>query len=57
MRVLLDTHVWIWSQESPEQLGSDARSSVADFEQRTGVTLPKDIAAMLTESENQPPKF
>ena len=26
--------------------------SVADFEQRTGVTLPEDIAAMLTKNEN-----
>ena len=26
--------------------------SVADFEQRTGIKLPEDIAAMLTESEN-----
>ena len=30
MRILLDTHVWIWSQESPEQLGPDAQSTVAD---------------------------
>lgn len=30
MRILLDTHVWIWSQESPEELGSDARNTVAD---------------------------
>ena len=30
MRILLDTHVWIWSQESPEQLGPNARSTVAD---------------------------
>ena len=35
---------------------SDSKS-VADFEQRTGVTLPEDIAAMLTESKNQPHKF
>ncbi|MBI2837941.1 MAG: type II toxin-antitoxin system VapC family toxin [Acidobacteria bacterium] len=25
MRLLLDTHVWIWSQESPEKLGRLAR--------------------------------
>lgn len=30
MKILLDTHVWIWSQESPEQLGPDARSTLAD---------------------------
>ncbi len=29
MKVLLDTHVWIWSQESPELLGPTARSAVA----------------------------
>ncbi len=26
--------------------------SIADFEQKTGITLPEDIAALLTESEN-----
>ena len=30
MRILLDTHVWIWSQESTEELGPDARNTVAD---------------------------
>ena len=30
MKILLDTHVWIWSQESPELLGPTARSTVAD---------------------------
>ena len=30
MRILLDTHIWIWSQESPEELGPDARNTVAD---------------------------
>ena len=52
MRILLDTHVWIWSQESPEQLSSDSRNPVADFEQKFGITLPEDIAAMLTENKN-----
>ena len=33
-------------------LFSSYNKSVADFEQRTGITLPEDIAAMLTESEN-----
>ncbi len=32
MKILLDTHVWIWSQESPERLGPTARSAVADEE-------------------------
>lgn len=26
MNVLLDTHVWIWSQEAPEEFGAVARS-------------------------------
>jgi PIN domain nuclease of toxin-antitoxin system len=30
VKILLDTHVWIWSQESPEQLGPTARSAVTD---------------------------
>ncbi len=30
MRLLLDTHVWIWSQESPELLGRAASAAVAD---------------------------
>ena len=32
MKLLLDTHVWIWSQESPERLGPVAREAVADEE-------------------------
>ena len=30
MKILLDTHVWVWSQESPELLGPATRSAVAD---------------------------
>jgi|AP95_1055475.scaffolds.fasta_scaffold125916_2 PIN domain nuclease of toxin-antitoxin system len=30
MKILLDTHVWIWSQELPEKLGSKARNAIAD---------------------------
>ena len=32
MNLLLDTHVWIWSQESPENLGERARCAVVDRE-------------------------
>jgi PIN domain nuclease of toxin-antitoxin system len=28
--MLLDTHVWVWSQESPEQLGPAARRSLTE---------------------------
>ena len=30
MKILLDTHVWIWSQESPERIGANARNLLAD---------------------------
>lgn len=32
MSVLLDTHVWIWSQEAPERLGAEARGLLTDLE-------------------------
>ena len=32
MKLLLDTHVWIWSQESPESLGTTAHRTIADDE-------------------------
>lgn len=30
MKLLLDTHVWIWSQEAPEKLGKEARRLLID---------------------------
>ena len=30
MNLLLDTHVWIWSQESPERLGELARERLSN---------------------------
>ena len=30
MKLLLDTHVWIWSQELPEKLGPQARRLLVD---------------------------
>ena len=30
MNILLDTHVWIWSQESPQSLGPIAHKAIAD---------------------------
>lgn len=30
MRLLLDTHVWIWSQEDPGQLGTEATGVLID---------------------------
>ena len=33
MSFLLDTHVWIWSQENPEELGDRTRELLIDPEQ------------------------
>ncbi len=33
MSLLLDTHVWIWSQEAPRELGSRARELLVDPQQ------------------------
>ena len=32
MRYLLDTHVWIWSQENPERLGTKTRRELVDLD-------------------------
>ncbi len=32
VKLLLDTHVWIWSQEAPERLGAKARARLDDLE-------------------------
>ena len=31
MSYLLDTHIWIWSQENPEELGQKSRRELADI--------------------------
>lgn len=38
MTFLLDTHVWIWSQETPEELGEKARAALIDTENRLYVS-------------------
>ena len=30
MKLLLDTHVWIWTQEDPDELGANARQMILD---------------------------
>jgi PIN domain nuclease of toxin-antitoxin system len=35
---LLDTHIWIWSQESPERLGEKSRRELADISQERFVS-------------------
>jgi PIN domain nuclease of toxin-antitoxin system len=32
VRYLLDTHVWIWSQENPERLGTKTRRELANLD-------------------------
>jgi len=32
VRYLLDTHVWIWSQENPERLGTKTRHELSDLD-------------------------
>lgn len=38
MTLLLDTHVWIWAHESPEQLGRHARVALEDSGNRLVVS-------------------
>ena len=38
MNYLLDTHTWIWSQESPEKLGAQATKALTDPAQRLYVS-------------------
>jgi PIN domain nuclease of toxin-antitoxin system len=33
VKYLLDTHVWIWSQEHPERLGRNTRHALADVDE------------------------
>jgi PIN domain nuclease of toxin-antitoxin system len=35
---LLDTHIWIWSQENPEQLGQKSRRELTDISQERFVS-------------------
>jgi len=30
VRILLDTHVWLWSQEVPDEFGADARKTILE---------------------------
>lgn len=38
MNYLLDTHTWVWSQETPEKLGPKARRSLTDARHRLYVS-------------------
>jgi PIN domain nuclease of toxin-antitoxin system len=37
VKLLLDTHVWVWSQEDPERLGPQARRVLVDREHENHV--------------------
>ena len=37
MRLLLDTHVWVWTQEEPERLGPRTKRLVLGAEHENGV--------------------
>jgi PIN domain nuclease of toxin-antitoxin system len=43
MRLLLDTHIWIWAQESPEKFGRQARALLEDTANTVSVSA---IAAL-----------
>ncbi len=38
MKLLLDTHVWIWTQEAPEKLGPATRDAVLDVANELSVS-------------------
>ena len=38
MRLLLDTHVWVWTQEQPERLGPRTKRLVLGAEHENGVS-------------------
>ena len=38
MRILLDTHVWIWSQQEEERFGAEARSMLINEENKLFVS-------------------
>ena len=43
MNLLLDTHVWIWSQESPDEMGLAARSMISDHANRLFVATVSSL--------------
>ncbi|MDE0035187.1 MAG: type II toxin-antitoxin system VapC family toxin [Deltaproteobacteria bacterium] len=50
MNLLLDTHVWVWSQEQPEKLGPRARQALLDREHSNTICTIStlEIARLLT---------
>lgn len=38
MRLLLDTHIWIWAQESPEKFGRQTRTLLEDLANSVSVS-------------------
>lgn len=43
MRLLLDTHVWIWSQEAPDRIGPRAQAAILAPEAWIGVSTVSSL--------------
>ena len=50
MNLLLDTHVWVWSQEEPERIGTRAAAAVTSMANRNHVATVStlEIARLAT---------
>jgi PIN domain nuclease of toxin-antitoxin system len=55
VRLLLDTHVWVWTQEAPERLGPRAKRLVLGAEHENGVSpiSTLEIARLVAAGEIQ----
>jgi PIN domain nuclease of toxin-antitoxin system len=53
VRLLLDTHVWVWTQEEPERLGPRAKRLVLGAEHENGVSPVStlEIARLIAAGE------
>lgn len=53
MRLLLDTHVWVWTQEEPERLGPRTKRLVlgAEHENRVSPISTLEIARLVAAGE------
>ena len=53
MRLLLDTHVWVWTQEEPQRLGPRTKRLVLGVEHENGVSpiSTVEIARLLAAGE------
>jgi PIN domain nuclease of toxin-antitoxin system len=56
VRYLLDTHVWIWSQESPDRLGRNTRQTLAEVDQERLIS-PISTLEIAAEAYDLPGNF